>query len=66
MFQKTKDEINNHCNECQQNGHCSNQCVVYRIRNILLSVFDPSKVNIDDFFEPEESSQISIFDDLGD
>lgn len=66
MFQKIMDEISNHCQKCPENSVCmKGKCVVYRIKSCLHSVFDPSSVNIDDFFEPEDKSQISVFDLLG-
>lgn len=66
MFQKIEDEINKHCKNCPQCNDCIKcQCIVYRIRNILHSIFDPSKINIDDFFENEDKKQISIFDLVG-
>lgn len=66
MFQKIEDEINNHCQVCPTKNECpKNQCVVYRIKNRLHSIFNPSKINIDDFFETEDKKQISIFDLVG-
>lgn len=66
MFQKIEDEINKQCQNCPQNNDCiKRQCVVYRIKILLHSVFNPSKINIDDFFETEDKKQISIFDLVG-
>lgn len=63
MFQKITTEISNHCQICSENNEClKNDCVVFRIKKHLHSVFDPSKINIDDFFESEEENQISVFD----
>ena len=68
VFQKIADEINNHCQTCPSQNECmKNKCVVYRIQSLLHSIFNPSKINIDDFFAPEEKIQISLFDlDCGD
>jgi hypothetical protein len=66
MFQKISDEINDHCQTCPAKSEClKNKCVVYRINSLLHSIFNPSKINIEDFFEPEEESQISLFDPDG-
>jgi hypothetical protein len=63
VFQKITTEIINHCQICSENNDClKNDCVVYRIKNYLHSVFNPSRINIDDFFEPEEKNQITLFD----
>jgi len=63
VFQKIADEVNAHCQVCPQKDQClKNQCVVYRVKNRLLGIYDPSKINIDDFFEAEDRRQISIFD----
>jgi hypothetical protein len=66
MFQKITDEVNNHCQSCPTKDEClKNKCVVYRIKSRLCSIFDPSKVNIDDFFDPEDRVQLSMFDLFG-
>ena len=68
MFQKIADEIKSHCGSCPSKNEClKNKCVVYRIQSLLHSVFNPSKINIEEFFAPEEKIQTSLFDlDCGD
>ena len=66
MWEKINNEIKNHCSQCPEKENCLKQkCVVYRIKNITLAIFDSSKINIDDFFETEDKKQISIFDLVG-
>lgn len=66
MFQKIADEINNHCQTCPTKSEClKNKCVVYRIQTLLHSIFNPSKINIEEFFETDVESQISLFDPDG-
>lgn len=66
MFQKIEDEINDYCRDCPQNSDCHNhQCLAYRIKIRLYSVFNPSEINIDDFFDHEVQQQISMFDFVG-
>ncbi len=66
MWEKINNEIKTHCEQCSQKDRCIKQkCIVYRIKNLTLGIFDPSKINIDDFFESADEVQISLFD-LGD
>lgn len=63
MLQKIENELNRYCNQCSMKNNCKNyECIAFRIKNIVLSTFDGSKINIDDFFESEDKKQVSIFD----
>ena len=63
MFQKIENEIKKHCSACPHAEAClRRKCFAYRIKQLVLSTFNPSTINIDDFFEPPENSQISMFD----
>ncbi len=65
MWDKITKEIKNHCSQCSKRDEClKNKCVVYRIKNMTLAIFDDSKINIDDFFESQTDLQMSMFDDL--
>lgn len=65
MWERVNTEIKNHCSQCSEKDNClKNKCVVYRIKNLTLAIFDSSKINIDEFFTAEDKSQMSLFDDL--
>lgn len=67
MWEKINNEIKAYRKQCPKKDSCIGvECIVYRIKNLTLGIFDPSKINIDDFFESSDKVQISFFDDLGD
>lgn len=66
MWERINTEIKEHCSQCPQKDKClKSKCIVYRIKNITLAIFDSSKVNIDDFFDGEDSRQLNLFDCIG-
>lgn len=66
MFDKIEQEIKRCCFHCKDNERCKEyECFVYRIIKIMSSDVEISNIDIDEFFEPENKDQISIFD-LGD
>lgn len=66
MFEKIENEINRCCSRCKDKEQCKKyDCFVYRIIKIMSTDVEITEINIDEFFEPENKDQISIFD-LGD
>lgn len=66
MFEKIEDEIKRTCSQCKDNEKCKKyECFVYRIIKILSSDVEITEIDIDEFFEPVNKNQISIFD-IGD
>lgn len=50
--------------EEELNRNCK-RCICYRLKQMLESSIHPSDLNIDDFFEEEDKSQINLFEDVG-
>ena len=66
MFEKIEQEISKCCSLCDHKEQCKKyDCFIYRIIKIISTDVEISKIDIDEFFEPENKDQISIFD-LGD
>lgn len=66
MFEKIEQEINRSCFQCKDRNQCKKyDCVVYRIIKIISTDVEITDIDIDEFFEPTNKNQISIFD-LGD
>lgn len=66
MFEKIEQEIKKCCFQCKNKDDCKKyDCFVYRIIKIMSTDVEISNVDIDEFFEPENKNQMSIFD-LGD
>ena len=66
MFEKIEQEITKCCFQCKDRDQCKKyDCFVYRIIKIMSTDVEISNIDIDDFFEPENKNQISLFD-LGD
>lgn len=66
MFEKIDEEIRKCCLYCKYSNQCKKyDCFTYRIKKIISSDDEITEINIDDFFEPENKNQISLFE-IGD
>ena len=66
MWERVSSEVKHHCEQCSKRDNCEkHKCVIFRIKELVFSIFDPSEIHIDDFFESEATYQVSMFDDTG-
>jgi hypothetical protein len=66
MFEKIEKEIEKCCYQCKDREQCKKyDCFVYRIIKIMSTDTEIVDIDIDEFFEPVNKNQISIFD-IGD
>lgn len=63
MIEKIEQEIEKSCFHCKDKENCKlYDCFVYRIIKIMSIDTEITDIDIDEFFEPINKNQISIFD----
>ena len=55
ILKDIEDELERNCKKC----------ICYRLKQMIESNIRPTDLNIDDFFECEDKSQMNFFEDVG-